>query len=69
MKDLLKHIFDDSKANQELRTKNNNAYSIRMDFEDNLLESSREMSSFSDDWVSEEIERSKLYFYETIKKA
>jgi len=45
------------------------AYSISMDFEDQLLGSSSEADSYSDKWVNKELERSKVYFYEQLKEA
>jgi len=69
MKKLLNFIANESKPSHSVSKNRKRTYSISMDFEDNLLASSKEMSSFSDSWVSKEIENSKLYFYEKIEEA
>lgn len=69
MKNFFNMSSDGTKAKNKAPKSRSGAHSISMEFEDNLLESSRAMSSFSDTWVNKELERSKLYFYEKIKEA
>lgn len=69
MKKILNFIANREKTSHSASISHSHIYSIPMDFEDNLLVSSKETNSFSDSWVSTELERSKLYFYEKIEEA
>lgn len=69
MKYLFNFISSKNKPAVTIVKSRDGAYSISMDFEDQLLDSSSEADSYSEKWVNKELERSKVYFYEQLKEA